>query len=525
MSASQTIGQGTMKWRGEHRETEDSWRQEDRQTDSGQTDRETDKTGRLPSRNSSESAGRHTLAHPLTHSRTLAVLAPRPRPRARPFTHTRTRRARLPPPLSISSARSASDPPPRLQLRRPPSLTLRNQTHQDREEALVMGIKGLSKVIEDNAPGAVSHIDMKACFGRKVAIDASMSIYQFMIAVRQADGQQLTDAAGEVTSHLQGVFYRTIRMCENGIKPVYVFDGKPPQLKSNELKKRGARRDDAEKEAAKAEEAGDVESFDKFSRRTVKVTKEQNDECKRLLKLMGIPYVEAPCEAEAQCAELAKSGKVYAAGSEDMDTLTFGAPVLMRHLTFSEQKKMPVAVYDFKKVLEGLGMDMDQFIDMCILLGCDYCDSIKGIGPTRAVSLIKEHKSIEKVLQTLDGKKYEVPADWPYKDARELFRAPDVTSADGLEFKWEEPDEQGVVDFLVGEKNFNEDRVRATVKKLAKCRTTTVQGRLADYFKPIAKDPAASTAAAGLKRKAPEPAGRGGSGAGKSKKVALGKRK
>ncbi|KAJ1556784.1 Elongation of fatty acids protein 2, partial [Cladochytrium tenue] len=203
-------------------------------------------------------------------------------------------------------------------------------------------------------------MDIKACFGRKVAIDASMSIYQFLIAVRQGDGQQLTDQSGEVTSHLMGILYRTIRMCENGIKPVYVFDGKPPQLKSNELKKRGIRREDAEKEAAKAEEAGDTEAFDKFSRRTVKVTKEQNDECKRLLKLMGIPYVEAPCEAEAQCAALAKSGKVYAAGSEDMDTMTFGSPILMRHLTFSEQKKLPVAVYDLNKVLAGLGMDMEQ---------------------------------------------------------------------------------------------------------------------------------------------------------------------
>ncbi|KAJ3323547.1 Elongation of fatty acids protein 2 [Blyttiomyces sp. JEL0837] len=354
-----------------------------------------------------------------------------------------------------------------------------------------MGIHGLTKVIADYAPNAVKDMPITACFGRKVAIDASMSIYQFLIAVRQQDGNQLMNEAGDVTSHLMGILYRTVRMCENGIKPLYVFDGKPPELKLNELKKRGVRRDDAEKAVAKAVEEGkclvhflefhfvisnlvdpgDVESFDKFSRRTVKVTREQNDECKRLLKLMGVPYVEAPGEAEAQCAALAKSEKVYAAGSEDMDTLTFGAPYLMRHLTFSEQRKMPVSEIDLSKVLEGLQMNMDQFIDMCILLGCDYCDSIKGIGPMRAVSLIREHKSIENILKTLDKTKYPVPEDWPYKEAREYFKKPKVMEDTNLDIKWTDPDEEGIVEFLVKEKSFNEDRVRGAVKKLAGAKT------------------------------------------------------
>ncbi|ORY41033.1 flap endonuclease 1 [Rhizoclosmatium globosum] len=361
-----------------------------------------------------------------------------------------------------------------------------------------MGIHGLSKVIAEHAPGAIKELPISNCFGRKVAIDASMSIYQFLIAVRQQDGMQLTNEAGETTSHLMGMLYRTVRMFENGIKPVYVFDGKPPDMKSNELKKRGEKREGAEKAAAAAEEAGDAENFDKFSRRTVKVTKEHNEECRRLLKLMGVPYIEAPCEAEAQCASLAKSGKVYAAGSEDMDTLTFGTPVLMRHLTFSEARKMPVMEIELPKVLEGLGMTMDQFIDMCILLGCDYCDSIKGIGPTRAVSLIKEHKNIETILKHIDTKKYAIPEDWPYKEARELFKTPSVTDAAELDVKWEAPDEEGVVKYLVGEKGFNEDRVRSAIQKLIKTRTGTTQGRLADYFKPVGK-PAGS--AAGVKRK------------------------
>jgi len=196
------------------------------------------------------------------------------------------------------------------------------------------------------------------------------------------------------------------------------------------------RRKEAQEGLENAKETGDAENLDKFSRRTVKVTREQNDDCKKLLKLMGIPYVEAPCEAEAQCAELCRGGKVFAAGSEDMDTLTFGTPVMLRHLTFSEARKMPINEIHLEKVLAGLEMDMEQFIDLCILLGCDYCDSIKGIGPKRAVELIKEHKNIETVIKNLDAKKYPIPEDWPFDEARKLFKTPEVTPAADIDVRY-----------------------------------------------------------------------------------------
>ncbi|CAF3869874.1 unnamed protein product, partial [Rotaria magnacalcarata] len=266
-----------------------------------------------------------------------------------------------------------------------------------------MGIHNLAKLIADQAPGAIKEGEMKNYFGRKIAVDASMSIYQFLIAVRQ-NGENLTNDNGEITSHLMGMFYRTIRMVEHGIKPVYVFDGKPPQMKSKELEKRLERRTEAEAEMSKAAEAGDEEAFDKFARRTVKVTREHNEECKRLLKLMGIPYVNAPTEAEAQCAALVKEGKVYGVGTEDMDALTFGADVLVRHLTFSEARKMPIREFSLPKVLQGLGINFEEFIDLCILLGCDYCDSIKGIGQKRALDLIKQYRDIETILKHIDTK-------------------------------------------------------------------------------------------------------------------------
>uniref|UniRef100_A0A8C1R9N1 Flap endonuclease 1 n=1 Tax=Cyprinus carpio TaxID=7962 RepID=A0A8C1R9N1_CYPCA len=316
-----------------------------------------------------------------------------------------------------------------------------------------MGIHGLAKLIADHAPSAIKEQDIKNYFGRKIAIDASMCIYQFLIAVRQ-DGNVLQNEDGETTSHLMGMFYRTIRMLESGIKPVYVFDGKPPQLKSGELEKRGERRAEAEKLLAQAQEAGEQENIDKFSKRLVKVTKQHNEECKKLLTLMGVPYIEAPCEAEASCAALVKSGKVYATATEDMDGLTFGTTVLLRHLTASEAKKLPIQEFHFSRILQEMGVTHQQFIDLCILLGCDYCGTIKGIGPKRAIDLIKQHGSIEEILENIDPNKHPAPEDWLYKEARSLFLEPEVINDATVDLKWNEPDEDGLIQFMCAEKQF-----------------------------------------------------------------------
>jgi len=290
-------------------------------------------------------------------------------------------------------------------------------------------------------------------------------------------------------------------MVDNGIKPLYVFDGAPPKLKSGELAKRFQRKSEAQAAQEEAKETGTAEDVEKFSRRTVRVTKEHNAECQRLLKLMGIPYIIAPTEAEAQCATLARGGKVYAAASEDMDTLTFDSPVLLRHLTFSEQRKEPILEIHLDKVLEGLEMDRTQFIDLCILLGCDYLDPIKGIGPSTALKLIREHKNLEGVVDALEkSTKHTIPEDWPYADARLLFLEPDVRSADDPEcdFKWEAPDVPGLVKFLVEEKGFSEDRVKNGAARLQKNLKSAQQSRLEGFFKAV---PKTAEQQASLKRK------------------------
>ncbi|KAI0886880.1 DNA-repair protein rad2 [Annulohypoxylon maeteangense] len=317
----------------------------------------------------------------------------------------------------------------------------------------------------------------------------SMSIYSFLIAVR-SDGQQLTNESGDTTSHLMGMFYRTLRIVDNGIKPLYVFDGAPPKLKSGELARRFQRKAEAKEGLEEAKETGTAEDIEKFSRRTVRVTKEHNAECQQLLKLMGIPYIIAPTEAEAQCAALARAGKVFAAASEDMDTLCFDAPVLLRHLTFSEQRKEPIQEIHVDKVLEGLNMDRNQFVDLCILLGCDYLDPIPKVGPTTALKLIRQYGTLEKVVEYIKGdSKYTLPEDWPFEDARALFFEPDVRKADDplCDFKWEKPDIEGLVKFLAIDKGFNEDRVRAGGARLEKATKSSQQARLEGFFKVIPK--------------------------------------
>ncbi|KAL6132862.1 hypothetical protein ACLB2K_065101 [Fragaria x ananassa] len=359
-----------------------------------------------------------------------------------------------------------------------------------------MGIKGLTKLLADNAPKCMKEQKFESYFGRKIAIDASMSIYQFLIVVGRTGTEMLTNEAGEVTSHLQGMFSRTIRLLEAGIKPVYVFDGKPPELKSQELAKRYSKRVDATQDLATAVESGNKEDIEKFSKRTVKVTKQHNEDCRKLLRLMGVPVIEAPSEAEAQCAVLCKAGKVYAVASEDMDSLTFGAPKFLRHLMDPSSRKIPVMEFDVAKVLEELNLTMDQFIDLCILSGCDYCDSIRGIGGQTALKLIRQHGSIESILENINKERYQIPDNWPYEEARRLFKEPvALTNDEQLEIKWTAPDEEGLISFLVNENGFNNDRVIKAIEKIKAAKNKGSQGRLESFFKPTA------TTSVPLKRK------------------------
>jgi flap endonuclease-1 len=346
----------------------------------------------------------------------------------------------------------------------------------------------------------IREVELKSLQGRKLAIDASMQIYQFMIAVRSGGPNQsatmLTNADGETTSHIQGMFNRTIRFLTEGIKPAYIFDGKPPQFKSGELLKRRQKREKAQAELEKATEEGNVEEQDKQSKRLVRAGHKENQDCQRLLKLMGVPVIVAPCEAEAQASALCKEGVFYATATEDMDALTFQTPVLVRKMAFANQSKSMVQSLNYQKAVDGLGLTHEQFVDLCILMGCDYTDTIKGVGPKTALKLIKEHGSIEGILKTIDRTKYHVPKEWIPEDqgeedtdkeddenaennqdpkpepafvqARRLFHNHEVLKGSELgdALKWKEPQVEELTKFLVEENGFNPERVAASISKL-----------------------------------------------------------
>jgi flap endonuclease-1 len=368
-----------------------------------------------------------------------------------------------------------------------------------------MGIHGLFQLLKSDAPDSYREIDKSKLRNKIIAVDASILLYQFLVQIRTKGsgyGQQLlVDNNGDVTSHIQGFFNRAANLLENEIKPVYVFDGKPPALKYAELVKRKELKKKAEKEAEDAEERienaedSDLEEaisdLNKASKRNIHITKQQTEEVKELLRLMGIPVIEAPCEAEAQCAELVKSGKVFAAGTEDMDALTFGTPIILRKLTMPESAKENVIEINVSKVLSGLDLTYDQFIDFCILCGCDYCESIKGIGPKTALKLIRKHNNIETILENLPDK-YTVPSSLEdhLDEVRNLFKFPDVKPGKDIEFKFGKPDREGIIDFLVNQRGFNHQRVTKVLDKIGgktKVKVDEKQPTIDAFFKPKPK--------------------------------------
>ena len=360
-----------------------------------------------------------------------------------------------------------------------------------------MGIKQLMTLIQEKAPKAIKQVQMDMLTGKVVACDASMAIYQFLIATQGYSKMgnpgltELKDVDGNLTGHLVGLYHRTIQFMEAGVKPIWVFDGKPPELKSHELEKRKVLKEQAEEQKDKAIEEGDWERVKQMAGRSIKVTPEMTADAKKLIKLIGCPVIEAPCEAEAQCATIVKHGLAYATATEDMDALTFGTNYQLRGFN---SKKEPLTQIDLKTLLADFEMSMDEFIDLCIMCGCDYTKNIGGIGPVKAFKFIKEHGDIEAVLKHLESEaddpkkkqKYVVPAEFLYKESRELFKNPEViTEKDALEalIKFNKPDEEELKAFLINEKGFTENKVESGLSKLKNAQTKVNQSRLDCFFK------------------------------------------
>jgi flap endonuclease-1 len=235
-----------------------------------------------------------------------------------------------------------------------------------------MGIKNLGKLIRKYASCAIDVCDVSTLTGTTIAIDTSIVVYK-LHSVGKC--RNIVNARGKPINHIQGVFYRTAKFLSVGIKPVYVFDGAPPAMKRELLQQRRVARD-----AGKA----------------VKLPSGIFQEVRDVLAAMGVAHVQAPGEAEAQMAALAQTGFADSVSTEDLDALVFGANTVVMGLDATSKT---VSVVSRDKLLHALGLTAHQFVDLCILLGCDYTGTIPGIGMVNALNLIQKHKSIEMILK------------------------------------------------------------------------------------------------------------------------------
>jgi len=306
--------------------------------------------------------------------------------------------------------------------------------------------------------------------GSTLAIDAFNALYQFLAIIRQPDGTPLKDSTGKITSHLSGLFYRTSNLIEMGIKPVYVFDGVPPVLKRAEIERRKQIKVEAAFHYEKALAKGDLPKARMLAQATTSMKDYMKEDARRLLGLMGLPYVQAPSEGEAQAAHLTQKGEAEYCASQDYDSLLFGAPRLLRNVTISGRRKLPgKGVYvdvvpelvDLEKVLKECGITHEQLIDIGILIGTDFNpNGIKGLGPKTALKLIKQHGTLEKSLPHIKNAAFPHPPE----SIRDIFLHPNIR--DDYELEWKAPDVEGIVNFLVREKDFTEERVRKALERM-----------------------------------------------------------
>jgi len=304
---------------------------------------------------------------------------------------------------------------------------------------------------------------------KRLAVDANNMLYQFLSVIRLPDRSPLKDSRGNITSHLTGLAFRTTRLvAEHRILPVFAFDGKPPILKVYEIEKRNEIREKYELEWREAFEKRDYAKAFSKAAMTARLTKHMADDAKLLLQLLGIPYVQAPSEAEAQCAYMAMKGDVWAANSRDYDSLLFGAPRLVRYVTISGSEFMPsrgVArklrpeLIELREFLLHHEITREQLIDLAVLIGTDFNSGIRGIGPIKALKLIRRYGSLDQLPNDLRS---QLPRN--YAEIEEIFLKPPVTN--DYHLAYEGANEEGLLRFLCGERDFSRDRVEKVIEMM-----------------------------------------------------------
>lgn len=314
-------------------------------------------------------------------------------------------------------------------------------------------------------------IEMEQLKGKILTVDASNLIYKFLSTMRQADGTPLKDSEGNITSHLSGIFFQTSTLISKQVKPIYVFDGKAPELKSKTQQERIEVKKEAEEKYQEAIESGDLENARKYASRTVHLNKEIIESSKKLLELMGLPYVQAITEGEAQASYMVSKEDAWAVVSQDYDCLQFGATRMLRNFKLSASSKN-MELITLQKTLEDLNLTREQMVDVAMLVGTDFNEGIYGIGAKKGIKLIQKYGTLEKALEKLD-KTIEVDPN----EIREIFLNPEVVT--DYDTKFRAPKKEKLIDFLCGDHDFGEERTLASIDKLKK---ETAQTSLNQWF-------------------------------------------
>ena len=323
-----------------------------------------------------------------------------------------------------------------------------------------------------------------------VCVDAFNALYQFLSTIRQPDGTPLMDNNQRITSHLSGIFYRNISLLEEGIKLVYVFDGKAPDLKARTHKKRQNIRDIAQEKYDNAKAEVDVMGMKRYSSQLLRLDDEMIKESKELLIAMGIPIIQAPSEGEAQAAYMARSNsKVYASVSQDYDSLLFGAPKLIRNLTVSRKKKtysgyveVKPEIIELEKVFNFLEINLEQLICLGILVGTDYNPKgIPGIGQKRALEIVKKYKVPYEIFKSVEGQISNLPEEdkFDWQEIFALFHKPEVSNK---EFEFKPFNAEKIKEILVENHDFSEERINKQIDRLKEIKQKNQQKNLGKWF-------------------------------------------
>lgn len=335
--------------------------------------------------------------------------------------------------------------------------------------------------------------------GKRVAFDAWNVLYQFLSSIRGPDGQPLKDAEGRVTSHLAGTLYRTSALLEAGVKPIWVFDGPPHRLKSETLRDRSERKEKAQAAYEQAIEEGDLETARTKAQQTSRLTVPMVEQATGLLRALGIPVLQAPGEGEAQAAWMAQQGLVHAACSQDYDAMLFGAPRLVRNLSVGGKRKLPGKMVwvdvqpeeiGLEESLAQSGLTREQLIDVALLVGTDFHPGIDGIGPKKALALVKKDGSLEALIDRLAAnpsaaanaaersvlEQHEALAD--RDEVRRIFLHPAHAEVTPADLEPRAADGDAVRKLMVDAHGFSAERVDAALERVGAARKRSAQRTL-----------------------------------------------